>query len=144
MKILFKFLIMAAGYSNNPLSKKLGLKKGLIIKLIHPPENYLKLSDNLGDARKSDKMADAYFDLIHLFTNSLEELGIAIPQLKLQIKKNGMIWISWYKKSSGQISELNENRIREVAIFNGLVDVKVCAIDENWSGLKLVYRLKDR
>ena len=72
------------------------------------------------------------------------ELEGVLPELKKEIKKNGMIWISWYKVSSGKTSGISENRIRDIALACGLVDVKVCAIDEDWSGLKLVIRLKDR
>src|SRR4249919_1035218 len=119
-----------SGYSGIPLSKKLGFKKGMLIHLIHAPDNYLKITDDLGEAIAAKKDNMGPFDLIHLFTNSLEELETRIPRLKQQIKKDGMIWVSWYKKTSGQFSELTEDRIREMAIYHGLVDVKVCAVDE--------------
>jgi hypothetical protein len=89
-----------------------------------------------------DKGSD--LDFIHLFTNSLNELEAALPHIKEQIKKSGTIWVSWYKKSAKKETELTENVIRDLALANGLVDVKVCAIDDDWSGLKLVYRLSDR
>ena len=82
-------------------------------------------------------------DLIHFFTNSLKELEQKLPQLMKEIKKDGTIWVSWYKKSAKKPTELTETEIRDTALAIGLVDVKVCAVDEEWSGLKLVYRLKD-
>ena len=73
-----------------------------------------------------------------------EELGKILPQLKSLLNKNGMLWISWPKKASKVMTDLDENVVRDIGLQNGLVDVKVCAVDEIWSGLKFVYRLKDR
>ncbi|MGP8217119.1 MAG: DUF3052 family protein [Bacteroidia bacterium] len=135
---------MAAGYSSTPLFKKLGLKEGFSVKFINPPKNYTSL---LGDIMKHltiiDKKA-AQADFIHFFTNSIKELEEKLPLLKNEIAKNGTIWVSWYKKSAKKPTELNEDIIRNTALATGLVDVKVCAVDDDWSGLKLVYRLKDR
>ena len=133
-----------AGYSSNPLFKKLGLKEGQAIRLIHPPEDYaILIGDAIVGLTINDE-AGAGLDFIHLFTNSLKELEDVLPRIKEQIKKSGAIWISWYKKSAKQETELTENMIRDAALANGLVDVKVCAINDSWSGLKLVFRLKDR
>ena len=88
--------------------------------------------------------ATANIDFIHLFTNSVKELETKLPLLKEQIKKDGMIWVSWYKKSSGRATELSDNVVRDTALAIDLVDVKVCAVDEDWSGLKLVFRIKNR
>ncbi len=135
---------MASGYSINPLSKKLGLKENYHVRLLNPPENYNTLVDGW-ENYLLDMGADATnLDFIHFFTNSLEDLQNTLPVLMLQIKKSGIIWVSWYKKSAKKPTEISENTIRDYALSIGLVDVKVCSIDDDWSGLKLVYRLKDR
>ena len=131
---------MAGAYSSKPLHKKLGLKDGMNVKFINPPKTY---AASFSKEVKTIS-ADAPFDFVQLFTNSLEELKSDLPFLKNQLKKDGIFWISWYKKASGKKTELTEDIIRNFALESGLVDVKVCSIDEDWSGLKLVYRLKDR
>ncbi len=83
-------------------------------------------------------------DYIHLFTKSKDELQTQFPILKAALAQNGLLWISWPKKASKVTTDLNENIVREIGLQNGLVDIKVCAVDEIWSGLKFVYRLKDR
>jgi Protein of unknown function (DUF3052) len=133
-----------AGYSVNPLFKKLGLKEGLQVILINAPVNYKELIGEIHDKLIIKKRSIGETDFVHFFTNSMKELEQKLPELKLQIKKDGMIWVSWYKKTAGKTTELDENKIRSLALVIGLVDVKVCAIDEDWSGLKLVYRIKDR
>ncbi len=135
---------MAAGYSANPLYRKLGLKERFHVKLILVPDNYSRLIPEIFDKLNTRKSPSGEFDFIHFFPDSIAELEQLLPGLKSEIKKNGMIWISWYKTSSTKKSELTENVIRETALATGLVDVKVCAIDKDWSGLKLVIRLKDR
>ena len=110
------------------------------VKFINPPKTY---AASFSKEVKTIS-ADAPFDFVQLFTNSLEELKSDLPFLKNQLKKDGIFWISWYKKASGKKTELTEDIIRNFALESGLVDVKVCSIDEDWSGLKLVYRLKDR
>ena len=133
-----------AGYSVNPLSKKLGLKEGQTVKLINPPLNYAVMIGDVVDRLIVDNEAERELDFIHLFTNSWSELEEALPTLKAQIKRSGSIWVSWYKKSAKMATELSEDLIREHALAAGLVDVKVCAVDEQWSALKLVFRLTDR
>lgn len=107
---------------------------------IHPPKNYV--ASFIKDVSINETKPPFYF--IQLFTNSLEEYTHELPLLKNQLKKDGIIWISWYKKASKKPTELTEDIIRNYALKCGLVDVKVCAIDDYWSGLKLVYRVKDR
>jgi hypothetical protein len=138
-----------AGYSNTPLIKKLGIKEHWRIKFINAPVNYADLlgqlpvlANNPFDEAKEDEEIE--YNFIHLFTNQLENFEQEIASLKKQLDKNGMIWISWYKKSAKKPTELTEDLIRATALAIGLVDVKVCAVDESWSGLKLVFRLKDR
>lgn len=131
---------MAGAYSSTPLFKKLGLKDGMNVNFVNPPKGY-------GEQFKKDvklSTSEAPFDFIQLFSNKLEELKSELPYLKKQLKKDGILWVSWYKKASGKKTELTDNTVRNIALETGLVDVKVCSVDEDWSGLKLVYRLKDR
>lgn len=131
---------MSAGYSGTPLHQKLGIKEGFTVRLINAPRHYKELISGVKVVYKTGGTVD----LIHFFTNSAVELEKVLPVIKLDIKKDGMIWVSWYKKASGKPTKVTENMVRNTALAVGLVDVKVCAIDEDWSGLKLVYRLKDR
>lgn len=131
---------MPSAYSSTPLFKKLGLKNGMNVQFVNPPTGYI------AQLKKDVKLSasEAPFDFIQLFSNKLEELKSELPYLKKQLKKDGILWVSWYKKVSGKKTELTDNIVRNIALETGLVDVKVCSIDEDWSGLKLVYRLKDR
>ena len=131
-------------YSGTPLAKKLGIKPGFKIKLINQPDYYFNLFTDLPTDIKKLNDKKTKKDFIHYFTESASQLNKEIKQLRQEIEENGMIWISWPKKSSKVETDLNENIVRDIALKNGLVDVKVCAIDEIWSGLKLVIRLKDR
>jgi hypothetical protein len=135
---------MKTDYPNNPLYQKLGIKKGHKVCVIHAPPNYMDLIGEFTQQLIFEKFPTPDLDFIHFFTNSGKELEKTVPQIKRLIKKSGSIWISWYKKSSGKYSELTENIIRDMVLGSGLVDVKVCSIDEDWSGLKFVHRLKDR
>ena len=83
-------------------------------------------------------------DFVHLFTDGRSTLAKEMPKLRDSLKPNGTLWISWPKKSSGVRTDLDENIVRDIGLKAGLVDVKVCAVDETWSGLKFVFRLKDR
>jgi len=133
-----------SGYSGTPLAKKLGIKAGFNIALINAPEYYLDLFTDLpGDLRITKQINNGH-DLIHFFVKDKVTYFQYLPHLKDQIKQNGMVWVSWPKKASKIITDITEDIIRNEALQNGLVDVKVCAIDEVWSGLKLVIRLKDR
>lgn len=135
---------MPAGYSKNPLFKKLGIKENDQLLLVNPPDYYNDLIGEIKEKITFKDMDSTHLNFIHFFTNSVAELEETLPKLKIQIKKDGIIWVSWYKKSSGKITELTDSTIRNTALAIGLVDTKVCAIDEKWSGLKLVFRLKDR
>jgi hypothetical protein len=99
-----------------------------------------------GSSNKDAKsgMDAGSMDFVHLFTNEVDVLESLLPEVKGVLRKTGLIWVSWYKRSSGLSSGINDNIVRDTALALGLVDVKVCAINEQWSGLKLVYRLKDR
>ena len=133
-----------AGYSGTPLAKKLGVKEGFLVLGIHPPDNYKQLLDPLPAGVSLLLSAKHDIDLIHLFTNSREELFRLLAESKHLIKQNGSIWVSWYKKAAKLPTEITEDTIREAAFPLGLVDVKVCAVDEKWSGLKLVIRKENR
>jgi hypothetical protein len=135
---------MAAGYSANPLFRKLGIKEGFHVRLIHAPLNYPQLIPEIYDKLIVHSQSVKELDFIHFFPKTIAEMEQLLPRLKTDIKKSGMIWVSWYKTSSGRKTELSEKLIRDTALATGLVDIKVCAIDTNWSGLKLVFRLKDR
>jgi hypothetical protein len=135
---------MPAGYSTNPLYRKLGIKEGFHVKLVNAPDRYALWVGEILTKTILSNTCEKGFDFIHFFTNDLAELERRLPRFKKEISKDGMIWISWYKKAAGKPTGLDENIVRDTALHLGLVDVKVCAVDEQWSGLKLVYRLKDR
>jgi len=132
-----------AGYSGTSLTKKLGFKEGFVVRIVNAPENYFDLVTDLPEI-KIQKSKRAPKDLIHYFTKSALELSKDIAFLRKEIKPNGMIWVSWPKKTSKVKTDVTEDVIRDLAIWNGLVDVKVCAVDNVWSGLKLVIPVKKR
>jgi len=132
-----------AGYSTTPLAKKLGIKAGNKIKLINAPENYFEQFADMPDDVDHNNIHKLY-DLVHFFTKDSKELNKVLPKLKKEIVQNGIIWVSWPKKSAKVATDVTEDMIRDVALKIGLVDVKVCAVDEIWSGLKMVIPLKDR
>lgn len=135
---------MSVGYSGTPLAKKLGIKEGFDIRTINAPENYSELLALMPDAVRISDALSASADLIHFFTNSRDELFIKLAECARLIKQDGSIWVSWYKKAAKLPTELTEDTIRDAAVAIGLVDVKVCAVDDNWSGLKLVIRKENR
>ncbi len=135
---------MSTGYSQTPLVKKLGLRPGMRLKVIDSPLDYATLVEDLPGGLQWAGDDDSALDFIHLFTSRQSGLEEAFPRLALRLAKTGVLWVSWPKKSSGLPADLDENRIRETGLKNGMVDVKVCAVDAVWSGLKLVIRLRDR
>lgn len=135
---------MTAGYSGTPLVKKLGIKPGFRIAILSAPDGYdSTLGELPPDVIRYDSL-QAELDLIQFFAINRAEFESHYDALKNALKKDGALWISWYKKSAKIPTDLIEDHIRDHALANGLVDVKVAAIDELWSGLKLVYRVKDR
>jgi hypothetical protein len=128
-----------AGYSKKSLKDKLGVPPGIVPVVRHAPPDYVRL---LGVAMSPRLKERSPF--IQSFVRTKTELESEFPKLRRSLRANGSLWISWPKKSAGVKSDLNENVIRTVGLQNGLVDVKVAAIDDMWSGLKFVYRLKDR
>ena len=133
-----------AGYSGTPLAKKLGIKAGFLVVVLNGPENYRALIDPLPDDVNLVDEPAASADLVHLFTNGRDELFRKLAECVRLIKQDGAIWVSWYKKASKLPTEITEDTVREAAFPLGLVDVKVCAVDEKWSGLKLVIRKENR
>ena len=134
-----------AGYSGTPLVRKLGIKPGHQMLVIHTPASYWDWISPLPEGavlKKTPK--EQSLDFVHVFVKERKEYEKEVLRQKKALKMDGMIWISWPKKSSKVPTELDENIIRDFALKNGLVDVKVCAVDEVWSGLKLVIPVKDR
>ena len=135
---------MTAGYSGTPLAKKLGIKEEFHVATFNAPDNYFDLVEPLPDSVTITEGSAADADLIHVFTNSRDELFGKLAECARQIKQNGSIWVSWYKKAVKLPTEITEDTVREAAFPLGLVDIKVCAVDEKWSGLKLVIRKENR
>ena len=132
------------GYSGTPLPKKLGIKDGFRVRLITAPPDVLaelKTALSACEVAREDK---APLDFAMIFTKSKAELAKAFKGIGKRLAPAGMLWVSWPKKSSGVATDLDENVVREIGLEAGLVDVKVCAVTEVWSGLKFVRRLKDR
>ncbi|KAB2879058.1 DUF3052 family protein [bacterium] len=132
------------GYSGTPLAKKLGYKDRFKVRLIGAPSHYLNLFSDLPPTVEFVKETKSKKDLIHYFVVEAAVLKKELPALKKKLQPDGMIWVSWYKKSAKMPTDITEDIIRAVALKIGLVDVKVCAVDEQWSGLKLVIPVKDR
>jgi len=135
---------MAAGYSKNPLRVKLGIKPGMKVRFLNAPPPYAKLLGNLPEGVSVARTTRGPLDFIHFFTTSIAELNRELPALKEHLAKDGMLWVSWPKKTSAMAAGFGENEVRDEGLAAGLVDVKVCAVDDDWSGLKFVYRTKDR
>ncbi len=134
----------SAGYSGTPLAKKLGLKPGGRIRVIDAPRPYLDLVAPAPEGLILIEESQSKKDGIHIFVRQAKRLAGSLAALKQEILPNGAIWASWPKKSAKLASDLDENLVRDAALAVGLVDIKVCAVDETWSGLKLVIPVKDR
>jgi hypothetical protein len=131
-----------AGYSGTPLVAKLGIKAGDRAHIVNPPADF---PETLGSLPKGVTLASrGVLDFAMLFVRRRVDLAKRFPGLRDRLAPNGMLWISWPKQSSGALTDLTENVIRAVGLELGLVDVKVCAVDSTWSGLKFVRRLSDR
>lgn len=130
----------AAGYSGKSLIAKLGLKDGVNAIAIAPPANYAELTDNAAITPRKSAPATGSFDFIHLFVSNGAALARDLPKLEPRLAQGGMLWVSWPKKTSKLFAGLTEDGIRRLCLPMGLVDVKVCAVDADWSGLKLLRR----
>jgi len=132
-----------AGYSETPLVKKLGIKPGSNIVFVNAPSDYADELVLPADASTNSRSSKP-LDFAQLFVRSENELTKKFSQYAKRLNASGMLWVSWPKKSSGVSTDLSENIVRDIGLAAGLVDVKVCAVNEVWSGLKFVFRLKDR
>ncbi len=135
---------MTAGYSATPLLQKLGIKEKAKVRFINEPAHLADLLGPLPDGVTLVESRASGVDYVHCFVTQKPRLVALLPGLMNKMARDGMIWISWPKKSSKVQTDITEDTIREVALPLGLVDVKVCAIDETWSGLKLVIRSEIR
>ena len=132
------------GYSGTPLPKKLGIKQGLRTLLVRVPEDVrAELRAALAGCEVLREVRDG-LDFAMVFTESRAELAREFRRVAKELAPAGMLWVSWPKKSSGVKTDLDENAVREIGLAAGLVDVKVCAVTDVWSGLKFVRRVKDR
>ena len=132
-----------AGYSGTPLVKKLGIKEGFNVLFVNAPDNFEKDLELPADIRVNSRSRKP-IDLVLLFVTTKRELERTFSLYAAKLTPAGMLWVSWPKKSSGVASDLTDNVVRHLGLAKGMVDVKVCAVDEVWSGLKFVFRLKDR
>ena len=133
-----------AGYSGTPLAKKIGIKEGSRIALVNAPKDFQSELTELPDNVEFVKQTAKSLDIIIFFVLTERALVKDFAKLAARLTTNGMIWIAWPKKSSGVATDLSFGPVQRIGLDAGLVDVKICAINETWSGLKFVYRLKDR
>jgi hypothetical protein len=132
------------GQAKKTLIEKLGIKEGFKIAILNPPQNYY---DTLGQLPKGifvKETLDGSLDFLHFFAKEKVMLELIFPALKKGLSETGMLWVSWPKASSSIDTNLNEDIVREIGLANNLIDVKLCSIDEKWSGLKFVFRLENR
>ena len=133
-----------AGYSGTPLVKKLGIKEGYRVALVGAPLGFRDELLDLPSNVSFTTSVEPQLDFILFFTKTRVDLIRNFPRLSAKLTPTGMLWIAWPKKSSGVVSDLSDNSVREIGLDAGLVDVKVCAVNDIWSGLKFVIRVKDR
>ena len=133
-----------AGYSGTPLVKKLGIRPNERIAALHAPDHYEELLDGLPEGATIVDRVPAKAAFVHLFVTERAEMAKTLSTLRTKLDDAGMAWVSWPKKASKVPTDVTEDVIREVALPLGFVDVKVCAVDEKWSGLKLVIRRENR
>lgn len=133
-----------AGYSGTPLPRKLGIPESGRAAILDAPRGFLKLLGKWPPALQRCPKLTAPLDYIHLFASERGVLEAEFPRARDALTKAGTLWVSWPKKASGMRTDVTEGVVREIGLANGLVDVKICAVDDTWSGLKFVYRLRDR
>lgn len=133
-----------AGYSGTPLAKKLGIKSGSSVFVDGAPMDYEQLLAPLPDGVHMQSEVDTSTDIVHLFSLSKTQLAEALERALQQLRPDAALWVSWPKKASKVPTDITEDVIRELAFPLGLVDIKVCAVDNVWSGLKLVLRKENR
>jgi hypothetical protein len=130
--------------SGTPLLDRLGFKAEFRAAVLNAPPEYRKKLEELGSLAVGEVLPHHSLDFIHFFAVDRSQLETEFPTLKEGLKQTGMLWVSWPKRSSGVKTDLSDRVVREVGLRNGLVDVRVAAVDETWSGLKFVRRLKDK
>lgn len=128
------------GYSGTPLAKKLGINSGTKVHLIDAPQTHRKLLAPLPDGFEFEPTISDTTDIIHVFSTKKAHLAKTLTAVRKKMRSNAVVWVSWPKKAARVPTDLTEDVIREVALPLGLVDIKVCAVDEVWSGLKLMVR----
>ena len=129
-----------AGYSGTPLAKKLGIKEQTSVVAVDAPSSYRKLLEPLPAAVRFASKIDKTVDVVHLFSTEKAELSRALVSYRKALQPNAAVWVSWPKKSAKVATDITEDVVRELALPLGFVDIKVCAVDDVWSGLKLVVR----
>ena len=137
---------MSAGYSGTPLSKKLGIKEGFLVTVLWAPEHFASLLAPLphGLRLRSDLRGRALHDVLIAFVSTEAELRARFDRARAKLDPYGGLWIAWPKQSSDLATDLKESHVREYGLSTGLVDNKICAIDQDWSGLRFVVRTSDR
>lgn len=128
-----------AGYSGTPLIKKIGIKAGHRLAVLNPPDNW---DDLIGPLPEGIEMAESVLDVAILFVTKRVDLADVFPQYQIRLAPKGMIWVAWPKKTSGVATDLTFDPVQRIGLESGLVDVKICAIDAIWSGLKFLHRRK--
>jgi hypothetical protein len=132
--------VHVAGYSGTPLAKKLGIKDATAVAVVGAPQGYRKLLEPLPDSVRISSRVGATTDLVHVFATKKSELNRVLAAYRKKLNPSAVVWVSWPKKSAKAATDITEDVVRHVALPLGFVDVKVCAVDEVWSGLKLVVR----
>ncbi|HJU65897.1 MAG TPA: DUF3052 domain-containing protein [Gemmatimonadaceae bacterium] len=133
-----------AGYSSTPLPRKLGIKSGFRVAFLHAPSDFARTLGELPDDVRITTQARSESDLAVLFVTSAATLRREFPRLVPRIATDGMLWVAWPKKASGLQTDLTFDVVQRTGLGEGLVDTKICAIDDTWSGLRFVRRLEDR
>jgi hypothetical protein len=134
---------LTAGYSGTPLVKKLGIKSGFSVVFVNAPIDFVNTLDLPPDV-VIHKTPKSQLDFVLLFVKSETQLTQKFSHLAAKLKPTGMLWVAWPKKSSGVATDLSFTNVQAIGLAAGLVDTKICAVDDVWSGLKFVFRLKDR
>lgn len=137
-------MVMTAGYSGTPLAKKLGISERTHIVTVDAPDHYRDLLAPIPEGVVWQTRVTVRTDLVHVFTTRNEDLRRHLVAIRRTLRPDASVWVSWPKKSSGVLSTVDEQTIRNLALPLGFVDIKVCAVDEVWSGLKLVIRRSHR
>jgi len=133
-----------AGYSGTPLFKKLGIKPGAELALLGAPKGFDELLDPMPEGVRLSRRLHPGLDVVVIFTTRQAPLVARFPQAAKALQAAGGLWVAWPKRTSGVSTDLTENVVRDIGLAAGLVDTKVCAIDDVWSGLRFVWRLSDR